>query len=476
MLASFTLVRLGGNPQASADPAKLALLEQKEQLEQRIDLLKYQQCGDVARGLSRAVESGARGSSPKRSRSWTSDSRAARRLLSCLLDGSSWSQAAMPPPGSAPVPRAAPARPGAGGTEVLRVRLARANSPYLRAEGDWGVADYDTANSEFRAAAARRMAMPCIACAGVDCCTSVSTMSMPRAVQRSVAARPEGRAGHLGLARVSADGFDDQALSWADKALAVDPKLAAAHELLANLALEDNHAGAGRQRGRRGAGFGRRRRWMPWRCMRPSRLLADRSPDQWRERIHSINAVYGPGFAIAAAHLMINRRYEDGVAITARQWRSRELWSARSQLGINLMRLGQDEEAREQLSSAIRTAIATVPRSTACACWIAEEFRDFHGRDHHPEIESQGSRPAVSVLPRRCSRRPSRTTRANTSMTLRGPVQVEVYPDHEDFAVRTLGMPGLGALGVTFGPVVAMDSPSGRKPGSSTGPAPCGMR
>jgi tetratricopeptide (TPR) repeat protein len=49
---------------------------------------------------------------------------------------------------------------------------------------------------------------------------------------------------------------------------------------------------------------------------------------------------------------------------------------------------------------------------------------------------------------------------------LPGPVQVEVYPDHEDFAVRTMGMPGLGALGVTFGQVVAMDSPSGRRPGS----------
>ena len=45
-------------------------------------------------------------------------------------------------------------------------------------------------------------------------------------------------------------------------------------------------------------------------------------------------------------------------------------------------------------------------------------------------------------------------------------MQLEVYPNHEDFAVRTLGMPGLGALGVTFGYVVAMDSPSGRKPGS----------
>ncbi len=49
---------------------------------------------------------------------------------------------------------------------------------------------------------------------------------------------------------------------------------------------------------------------------------------------------------------------------------------------------------------------------------------------------------------------------------LNRPVQVEVYPDHEDFAVRTMGMPGLGALGVTFGYVVAMDSPSGRPPGT----------
>ena len=45
------------------------------------------------------------------------------------------------------------------------------------------------------------------------------------------------------------------------------------------------------------------------------------------------------------------------------------------------------------------------------------------------------------------------------------PIQVEVYPDHEDFAVRTMGMPGLGALGVTFGTIVAMDSPTGRHPG-----------
>jgi tetratricopeptide (TPR) repeat protein len=46
-----------------------------------------------------------------------------------------------------------------------------------------------------------------------------------------------------------------------------------------------------------------------------------------------------------------------------------------------------------------------------------------------------------------------------------GPIQVEIFPDHGGFAVRTLGEPGLGALGVCFGTVVAMDSPRARKAG-----------
>ena len=62
------------------------------------------------------------------------------------------------------------------------------------------------------------------------------------------------------------------------------------------------------------------------------------------------------------------------------------------------------------------------------------------------------------------------TYSAKYKMKLSGPVQLEVYPNHEDFAVRTMGMPGLGALGVTFGNVVAMDSARrGGCPGSSTG-------
>jgi hypothetical protein len=42
LLSSFTLLRFGGNQIAANDPAKRALLDRKEELEQKIDILKYQ--------------------------------------------------------------------------------------------------------------------------------------------------------------------------------------------------------------------------------------------------------------------------------------------------------------------------------------------------------------------------------------------------------------------------------------------------
>jgi hypothetical protein len=42
LMATLTVLRLGGNLQANNDPARRSLLERKEQLEQKIDTLKYQ--------------------------------------------------------------------------------------------------------------------------------------------------------------------------------------------------------------------------------------------------------------------------------------------------------------------------------------------------------------------------------------------------------------------------------------------------
>lgn len=59
LMSSFTLLRLGASQQAANDPAKRALLAQKEELEQKIDTLKYQKAamdpGDYKKQLTAAL-------------------------------------------------------------------------------------------------------------------------------------------------------------------------------------------------------------------------------------------------------------------------------------------------------------------------------------------------------------------------------------------------------------------------------------
>jgi tetratricopeptide (TPR) repeat protein len=58
------------------------------------------------------------------------------------------------------------------------------------------------------------------------------------------------------------------------------------------------------------------------------------------------------------------------------------------------------------------------------------------------------------------------TFSARYGITPAGPILIEVFSIHDDFAVRTLGLPGLvGALGACFGRVVTMDSPRAQQPG-----------
>ncbi len=52
------------------------------------------------------------------------------------------------------------------------------------------------------------------------------------------------------------------------------------------------------------------------------------------------------------------------------------------------------------------------------------------------------------------------------NFTAQGPLLIEMFPKHDGFAVRTLGLPGMiGALGACFGRVVTLDSPRARQPG-----------
>ncbi len=188
----------------------------------------------------------------------------------------------------------------------------------------------------------------------------------------------------------------------------------------------------------------------------------------WIDRILKINPVYGEAYSTAGHFFVINRRYDEGIAHYRKALElNPRLWEARAQLGVNLMRLGEDGEARQQLEAVLRTPDYK-SAETVNSLRLLDSYKNFDTFKTPTTILRLHKKEAELLRPyfEAELERAIATYEKKYQMKLKGPVQVEVYPDHEDFAVRTMGMPGLGALGVTFGSVVAMDSPSGRPPGS----------
>jgi tetratricopeptide (TPR) repeat protein len=270
----------------------------------------------------------------------------------------------------------------------------------------------------------------------------------------------------LGLALVAAEDFENQAVKLAHKALESDPKLLEAQELLARLALEDTNEKLAIEEADKAIAMSPRaldamsiRAAIDW--------LHDKPDSEWMQKILAIDPHYGKGYETVAHFQVLNRRYVEGIAFYRKAIALEpDLWSAHSQLGINLMRLGQDGEARAELVKAHQNGFTD--SATTNTLTLLDSYKKFNFYETKTTIlklhknESDLLKPYFESELQRCID----TYEKKYKLHIDRPIQLEVYPDHEDFAVRTMGMPGLGALGVTFGYIVAMDSPSGRKPGS----------
>ncbi len=283
----------------------------------------------------------------------------------------------------------------------------------------------------------------------------------------------------FGLALVAADGFEGKAVELAQQAVAADPKLTEARVLLARLALEDNDSETAAQQADKALEISPHaldamaiHAAIHWLDGRPALLngepveIADPA-DPWIGRLLAEDPHYGKAYELAGHFFVINRRYKEGILCYRKALAIEpDLWSARSQLGINLMRLGVEEEARTQLEDCYAHDYRDA--ATVNTLRLLDSYKNFVTYRTDTTIlklhkkEAELLRPYIEPELKRALA----TYEKKYGFKLERPVQLEVYPDHEDFAVRTLGMPGLGALGVTFGYVVAMDSPSGRRPGS----------
>jgi tetratricopeptide (TPR) repeat protein len=269
----------------------------------------------------------------------------------------------------------------------------------------------------------------------------------------------------IGLAQLAAGNWDGKTATLVEQALAVDPNLAEAHLLLAQVQLEqENYAEAAKQLD--AIDRINPRLLESWSMRAASEYLQGHTAaleQQWIPKILAENPNYGELFGELGDFAVIKRQYGQAVDFYRKALdKNPDLDDVRSNLGINVFRLGQEAEARKILEESYTRDPYNI--------WTVNTLRLMDSLDGYQTFETDkfivrlNKKEAALLWPYVNDLLEQSYASLTARYGYRPPqkVLIEAFPDHEDFAVRTLGLPGLGALGATFGPVVAMDSPSAR--------------
>jgi tetratricopeptide (TPR) repeat protein len=194
--------------------------------------------------------------------------------------------------------------------------------------------------------------------------------------------------------------------------------------------------------------------------------LQDRDIEPEISATLAISPHYGELFNTLSHYATITRRTEQAAQFARRAIAiSPRLWDAHLSLGMSLLRMGQMEQGRAEVETAFKgDAFNVWAKNTLDLLDTMQDFAETKRANFVVKASAQESNVlsgyALDLIEEASNKLTSRY-----HFTPKGPIVIEIFKNHEDFAVRTLGLPGLGALGVCFGQVIAQDSPSARDVG-----------
>ena len=185
------------------------------------------------------------------------------------------------------------------------------------------------------------------------------------------------------------------------------------------------------------------------------------------DRILKINPVYGEAYSTAGAFFLHQSPLPEGIMFYRKALElNPRLWEARAQLGVNLMRLGQDAEARQQLEQCYNANYKSYEVVNSLRLLDKYGLRHFQDRQHHRAAARRKKPNLLHPYVESELKRDHRDLREEVPDEAERPGAGGGLSRSRGFRRSHHGHAGAGALGVTFGHVVAMDSPSGRPPGS----------
>jgi tetratricopeptide (TPR) repeat protein len=272
----------------------------------------------------------------------------------------------------------------------------------------------------------------------------------------------------LGSAAALADDNPPQAIAIARRALEVNPSSVEALVFLASAELDQSHHDDARQSLQKAL------------AVNPSSLDAHallaavayvegKDADYQAEvaKALAINPAYGDVYRQAGELTAHNYRFDEAVALTRRALEldpnnARTL----SDLGTHLLRTGDEPGARTVLEASFKIDPYNVVTYNLLQMMdTLEKFETV--KDGNLVVRmSKAEAPVLQEYAVPLAHQALSALSAKYEFSPKGPILIEIFPKHDDFAVRNVGLPGMiGALGACFGRVVTMDSPKARPPG-----------
>ena len=289
-----------------------------------------------------------------------------------------------------------------------------------------------------------------------------------KSFQAALRVDPDYVPARVGLAKATLEENPPVAKQAIEKALGTNPSYVPAHLLIAELALDDRQRDDARKSITKALQINPNS--LEARALDGAMAFLEARPADFQRivaEVLKINPTYGEVYRVAGDHAARNYRFDEAVDLTRRALMvDNASTRAYGDLGMHLLRTGDEPAARRSLETAFKADPYDVITYNSLALLdTVDKFETLRQGDLvvrlHPdeapvmrEVVMPLAQEALSTLSRLWDFKPT------------GPILIEMFPKHDDFAVRTLGLPGfLGALGACFGRVVTLDSPRARPPG-----------
>ena len=272
----------------------------------------------------------------------------------------------------------------------------------------------------------------------------------------------------VGSARALADDNPPQAVVFAMKALEVNPSSVDARVFLAGEAADADKHDEARQALDKALAVNPSS--LDAIALRAALSYVDDKPQDFEAEAAKALAIaprYGEVYRVAGDLAARNYRFDEAIELTRRSL-ALDGGNARAQadLGSHLLRTGDEPAARVALEAAFKAdPFNKLTFNQLAVMDKVDKFVTIRDGDVVLRLDKDEA-PVLREYAMALAKQALSTLAARYEFTPRGPILVEIFPKHDDFAVRTLGLPGMTyALGVCFGRVVTMDSPRARPPG-----------